>query len=153
MWLNTVMEASMKSDHDASETDSPREAEQVSGRGPLVGIYFVVRGEILIDAVELEKAEPYDDALQFGGHNDFHESLRPGSQTERLFKARPYDYFPRGRVVYFSTTKKFRMYFDRCLSKESLQEVIRQFGIEREDLELCPDEHYQCAGCNRRYLS
>ena len=143
----------MKSNIQADGMDALQGSEQVLGRGPLVGIYFVVRGEILIDAVELEKAEPYGDALQFGGHNDYHESLRPSSQLERLFKARPYDYFPRGRVVYFDTTKKFRLYFDRCLSKESIREVIRQFGIEREDLELCPDEHYQCAGCNRHYLS
>jgi len=143
----------MKSDIHAKVTDTLQGSEQVPGREPLVGIYFVVRGEVLIDAVELEDAEPYGDALQSGGHNDFHESLRPRTPIERLFKSRSYDYFPRGRIVYFPASSRFRLYFDRCLSKESIQEVIRLFCIENKYVELCPDEHYQCAVCNRHYVS
>lgn len=44
---------------------------------PKVGIFFIVDGESLVDAVPLEAAEPYGDALQHGGHYEFWESLVP----------------------------------------------------------------------------
>lgn len=49
----------MKSDIHAGGTDSLQGSEQVTGRDPMAGIYFVVRGEVLIDTVQLEKAEPH----------------------------------------------------------------------------------------------
>lgn len=85
--------------------------------GSRVGIYFVVKGQILHDSALLEQAESYGDALQHGGHNDYHEAIRPLSPIECLFKSMPYDYFPRGRVVYFPDRNTFRVYFDRCLSE------------------------------------
>lgn len=119
---------------------------------PLVGIYFVVKGHVLHDSVGLEQAETYGDALQYGGHNDFHEALRPQSPIERLFKSKPYDFFPRGRVVYFQQTGKYRLYVDKCLDENEVQHVMEVFGLAGLDIELGPDEHYKCAGCNRHYL-
>lgn len=119
---------------------------------PLVGIYFVVKDHVLHDSVALENAETYGDALQHGGHNDFHEALSPQSPIERLFKTRPYDYFPRGRVVYFQQTGRFRLYVDKCLDEETIQKVIETFCLADLDIETEPDEHYKCAGCNRNYL-
>jgi len=119
---------------------------------PLVGIYFVVKDQILHDSVTLENAEAYGDALQHGGHNDFHEDLAPQSPIERLFKTRPYDFYPRGRVVYFQQTGKFRLYVDKCLDEETIQKVIETFCLADLDIETEPDEHYKCAGCNRNYL-
>jgi len=120
--------------------------------GPRVGIYFVVKGQILHDSAVLEQAEPYGEALQYGGHYDYHEALRPLSPIERLFKTIPYDYFPRGRVVYFPNRTTFRVYFDRCLSEAEIQKVIETFALNIENIELERDEHYQCAQCNRHYL-
>lgn len=119
---------------------------------PRVGIYFVVKGHILSDSVELEQAEPYGEALQYGGHNDFHEGLRPQSPIERLFKSMPYDYFPRGRVVHFPNRTMFRVYLDSCLSNVDIQKVIEKFALEQQSVEIEKDEHYQCAKCNRHYL-
>lgn len=119
---------------------------------PGVGIYFIVKGHILSDSVELEQAESYGEALQYGGHNDFHEALRPESPIERLFKSMPYDYFPRGRVVYFPNRTMFRVYFDSCLSEADIQKVIENFALGQQSVEIEKDEHYQCATCNRHYL-
>jgi hypothetical protein len=119
---------------------------------PLVGIYFVVKGNVLHDSVGLEEAEAYGDALQHGGHDDFHEALSPMSPIERLFKSKPYDFFPRGRVVYFQQTGKFRLYVDKCLDEYAIQQVMKVFGLEGLEIEREPDEHYKCAGCNRHYL-
>jgi len=119
---------------------------------PMIGIYFVVKGHVLHDSVVLEQAEPYGEALQYGGHNDYHEDLRPQSPIERLFKSMPYDYFPRGRVVYFPIRNTFRVYFDRCLSEAEIQKVIEAFALSSVSIELERDEHYKCAQCNRHYL-
>lgn len=117
-----------------------------------VGIYFLVKGHILSESAALEHAEPYGDALQYGGHNDFHEDLRPQSPIEQLFKSMPYDYFPRGRVVYFQNRNIFRVYFDKCLSETDIQNVIGAFALDQQNIEIERDEHYQCAKCNRHYL-
>jgi len=119
---------------------------------PKVGIYFVVKGHILNESVELEQAEPYGEALQYGGHNDFHEALCPKSPVEHLFKKMPYDYFPRGRVVSFPAHNTFRVYFDSCLSEAEIKNVIESFALGQQSVELERDEHYQCAKCNRHYL-
>lgn len=88
-----------------------------------VGIYWFVMGVVIGDAVLLEEAEPYGEALQHGGHYDYWCRLRPRTKEERTLKSRPYDYWPRGRVVFFP------------------------LRIEIEE-----DEHYRCAGCNPGYL-
>jgi hypothetical protein len=119
---------------------------------PSVGIYFVVKGQLLLDSVELEHAEPYGEALQYGGHNDYHEAIRPESPAEKLFRHMPYDYFPRGRVVYFPIRNTFRVYYDKCLSKVDIQKVFKAFALDTVSTELEGDEHYKCAKCNRHYL-
>jgi len=120
---------------------------------PRVGIYFIVKGHILSESVELEHAEPYGETLHYGGHNDYHEALRPQSTIEQLFKSMPYDYSPRGRVVYFPNRNIFRIYFDKCLSEADIHTVIEGFALGQQSIELERDEHYQCAKCNRHYLS
>lgn len=119
---------------------------------PMVGIYFVVKGHILSESVELEHAEPYGEALQYGGHSDYHETLKPQTPIERLFKSMPYDYFPRGRVVYFPVRTTFRVYFDTCLSDAVIQKIFVVFALSSASIELESDEHYKCAQCNRNYL-
>jgi hypothetical protein len=119
---------------------------------PQVGIYFVVKGHVLQDSVSLDHAEPYGEALQYSGHNDYHEALCPESPAEKLFKHMPYDYFPRGRVVYFPSKKVFRLYYDTCLSKSEIQTVMEAFALCSKSVELETDEHYKCSKCNRHYL-
>lgn len=63
-----------------------------------VGIFFKVGDDFLIDAVPVQAGEPYGDAIQHGGHYDYHEIFRPTVPVERRFKAHDYDYYPRGRV-------------------------------------------------------
>lgn len=107
-----------------------------------VGIYFVVKGHVLYDSVTPDQAESYGDALQHGGHSDFHESLKAQSPIERLFKAMPYDYFPRGRVVYFPNRNIFRVYFDGCLNESDIQKIIENFALRQQKIECERDEHY-----------
>ena len=122
------------------------------GQTPRVGIFFKVGESLLTDAVPLDEAEQYGDAIQQGGHCEYHEALVPRNQPEYTFKDHAYDRFPRGRVVYFPSKKQYVIYSDRCLRPEDLQEVVAQFRLESETVVIMSDEHYQCAGCNKYFL-
>lgn len=117
-----------------------------------VGIFFKVEGDFLTDAVSVESGEPYGEAVQYGGHYEFWEKLRPRASCERRFKAHAYDYYPRGRVVYFPIAKIYRLYSDRCLTAEDIRTVVGDFKLEGQPLEVAADEHYRCACCNPYYM-
>jgi len=91
---------------------------------PKVGIFFFVDGEIIMDTVPVENGEPYGDAIQHGGHYEFWEKLVPKTLAERRFKARAYDAYPRGRVVFFPNRKKYVLYGDRCISTDEYGIII-----------------------------
>lgn len=120
---------------------------------PKVGIFFFIDNEILTDAVPVSEAEPYGDALQHGGHYEFWESLVPKTGTEKKLKARAYDAYPRGRVVFFPAEEMFRVYMDKCLTAGTLEVIREKFGLMGSiQVELKGDEHYRCAGCNPNYM-
>lgn len=117
-----------------------------------VGIFFKVGNEFLIDAVPLAEGEPYGDAIQYGGHYDFHENVEPSTPRERRFKAHDYDYYPRGRVVCFPNKNTFTLYADPCLTPDDLNRIIGLFALEDQSIEVAEDEHYHCSTCNKSYL-
>lgn len=119
---------------------------------PKVGIFFFIDDSILTDAVPIEKGEQYGNAVQHGGHYEFWESLMPKTLKERQFKARAYDAYPRGRVVYFPNEKKYCIYADTCLEMKNIVLVKEHFELIDEYIELQTDEHYQCARCNPYFL-
>ena len=115
-----------------------------------VGIFFIVDGQILMDAVPLAKGELCDDFRGHGGHYDFWEALAPANALERAFKERAYDAYPRGRVIYFNRKAKFVLYADRCIKQGMRESVARRFGLTNVTYD--EDEHYQCADCNPYFL-
>jgi hypothetical protein len=120
---------------------------------PKVGIFFFVNSAILLDQVPVERGEPYGNAVQYGGHYEFWERLRPKNPIERKFKTRAYDAFPRGRVVYFPDKDKYVIYYDMCLGLNmELKSVIEKFELEGLDIAVAKDEHYKCAKCNPYFL-
>lgn len=126
--------------------------ESAQGMTPKVGMFWCVGETVIGEAVPLSEAEPYGDALQHGGHYDFWLHLKPRTAAEHRLKCRAYDYYPRGRVVYFQTRREFRLYVDACLSARDWESIIGYFGLAGIHLEMERDTHYQCAGCNRGYL-
>ena len=115
-----------------------------------VGIFFVVQGYLLIEATPLAHGEPYGDAVNFSGHFDYWQVFNPKNAVEHLFKNHAYDYFPRGRVVYFNQNKSFKLYVDRCITKDEIKNIAIAFQLPT--YQLARDEHYQCASCNPDYL-
>ncbi len=118
-----------------------------------VGIFFFVENEILMDAVPVANGEPYGDAIQHSSHYEFWESLVPRTITERKFKARAYDAYPRGRVVFFQEKNKYCIYYDPCMKlNDEIVIVTEKFELNGVDIELQNDEHYKCARCNPYFL-
>lgn len=117
-----------------------------------VGIFFVVNGDLVFDAVPLEQGELYGDTVGFSGHYDYWQALVPQSPTEQLFKSHAYDYFPRGRVVYFKEISGFKLYADRCMRKADIDKVVAIFQLPSGRVARARDEHYQCASCNSEYV-
>ncbi len=115
-----------------------------------VGIFFMVAGDLLLDAVPLSQGEHYGQAVGFSGHYDFWEALSPKTSIETLFKSHDYDYYPRGRVVFFKNTGRYSLYADACLNQRDLEKVVKAFQLS--NYRLARDEHYQCAICNQDYV-
>lgn len=118
---------------------------------PCVGIFFWVNGTPLIDMVVVEGAEPYGDTYGYSGHYDFWEALQPANSMEALFKSHPYDCFPRGRVVFFSAERQFKLYADKCVTKAEVEKIAKIFHLPA--YQLARDSHYQCAKCNFQYVN
>lgn len=119
---------------------------------PNVGIFFVINQQLLIDAVPLVQAEQYGNTLGYGGHYDYWENLQAVSTEEKLFKAKAYDAFPRGRVVYFRQQQQFVIYADKCLNRPQMLKIAQAFDLRTNQVKLMRDEHYQCASCNLDFL-
>ena len=72
--------------------------------------------------------------------------------AERLFKAHAYDYYPRGRVVFFPLQGICRVYVDPCLRQDDIRRIMILFQLDDQKVEVATDEHYRCSLCNRSYL-
>lgn len=125
-----------------------------SSNCPLVGIYFYVDNEVIIDSVPVKSGEQNGDiAIEHGEHYSFWETLVPSTLPERQLKARSYDAYPRGRVVYFLKTDKFRLYHDKCIRQNAeIDMIVGKFGLRNTEFDLAHDEHYQCSRCNPFFL-
>jgi len=120
---------------------------------PQVGIYWVIKGVVVADTIDVEKGEPYANALQYGGHYEWWESLKPRTPAERVLKNCEYEYWPRGRVVFFVSRKVFRIYIDPCLTEENIRKIVETFMLDGQQHETETDQHYRCAGCSRMSAS
>ena len=124
------------------------------GTGPhiKVGIYWSVDDVIVGDAVYLHEAEEYGDALQYSGHYDFWQNLKPSTDPEHKLKSHAYDYYPRGRLIFFPKRQIVRLYVDSCLDNDTINAALDFFAHQEYQIEIESDEHYQCARCNRHYV-
>ena len=124
---------------------------------PSVGIVWGVRdgaGPLVLvtDRTPLAGAEPYGDFLTHpGGHHDVWEGWRrlgPAGLAQRglppLIAWHEYEHFPRGRVVFDTTTRRFTFYADRKLQAPGvLREGLRAFGLDPARCVVRPDPHYR----------
>lgn len=119
---------------------------------PNVGIFFFINSYILIDAVTLAQAERYGNTLGYGGHYEYWDNLQANNVEQKLFKARAYDAFARGRVVYFLQKQYYVVYADKCLTRAIITKIADVFDLPHQQTKWARDEHYQCANCCADYL-
>ena len=134
---------------DADDQAAPDEAT--------VGIVWGVRdagGPLLLvtDLTSLAEAERYGDFLTHPrGHHDVWERWRrlgPAGLARRGLPAaiawHEYEHFPRGRVVFDTTTDRFTLYADRRLQAPPiLPRVLRAFGLDPARCTVRSDPHYR----------
>ena len=119
---------------------------------PKVGIFWIIDEEMVLDAVMAADAEPYGNAMQYGGHYEFWDKLIPKTKTDRFLKAKPYEFYPRGRVVYFRNRDIFCLYTDPCISNDEIEIICNAFDLNGVDIEFKGDDHYRCGRCNPHYF-
>jgi len=111
-----------------------------------VGLYFYVNGIFAFAGCLLAEAENYGDFLIYSeSHYDIWGRLPELNRNGII----PYDYYPRGRIVYRKTDDLFIIYYDRCIEKH-LGEIFKDY--ERVNVKYELDEHYCCHKCNQDYV-
>lgn len=114
---------------------------------PKVGIFWIVEGDVIADAVPLSRARAYGAALEHSGHWEYWEKFVPVTHEQMLLKTEEYDHYPRGRVVCFPERHRIVVYADRCLWTPRNQAKIQEaFSLPRA-FRFTADGHYRCPGC------
>ena len=111
-----------------------------------VGLFFFVKGNFSFSGCPLSKAESYGDFLVYPeSHYDVWDKYHYLHESHSI----PYDYNPRGRIVYRKSDDTFIIYYDKCVESE-LNRISREYEQFNVRFEL--DEHYVCHKCNKDYL-
>lgn len=114
---------------------------------PHVGIFWVVRGSLLMDSTPLSEAEPHGDHLTHPrSHSDVWEQWRLGG---RVPGESEYEEFPRGRVMFNTKTQRFTLLADRCIlkNKSVVKKIMSAMNLPSRTTDKGTDEHYRCSAC------
>jgi hypothetical protein len=121
----------------------------------MVGLFWVVtdcdKAVLIAHAVPLDQAEPYGDMLTVDtGHFEYWSKLgrrgvrglrEAGIPTAPIWSE--YEEWPRGRVLYDCTARRFVIRADRQLHRSEFAHLISErFGITAATVITLPDDHY-----------
>jgi hypothetical protein len=113
---------------------------------PHVGIFWLVRGKLLIDSSALSGAEGYGDfKIHSRGHAEVWEQFQ---QRGLVFPEMEYEESPRGRVMFNAKTQQFTLLADICILRD--KDLVRTIMAELKlpsHTETKTDEHYRCSRC------
>lgn len=124
---------------------------------PCVGIVWAISDGndpplLAADLTPLAEAEAYGEFLTHPrGHHKVWEGWRrlgPAGLARRglpaLIAWHEYEHFPRGRVVFDTTTGRFTLYADRRLQAPAvLPQALRAFGLDPARCAVRSDPHYR----------
>jgi hypothetical protein len=114
---------------------------------PYVGIFWVVRGKLVMDSTPLSDGEPYGDNLtHLRSHIDVWEQWRLGGKVPGELE---YEDSPRGRVIFHIKTRRFTLLADRCIlkDKDMVKKIMSAMNLPSKTTDKGTDEHYQCSAC------
>jgi hypothetical protein len=130
------------------KTCRPTAGKEEQSTQSCVGIFWVLNSEPLIDSALLSDAEPYGDHLTHPrGHAEVWEQWQGKGVVSPDME---YDEPPRGRVMYNTKTRRFKLLADRCIlrDKEVVRKIKSQMSLPR-NTETDTDSHYRCLDCLR----
>lgn len=111
-----------------------------------IGLFFVAPEGLLVRTYDKKEGEGKG-GLIIPPHG--HEQVWR-EQFEKDYK-KAYDCFPRGRVVYNTTSGQYVIYHDRCIKPAELRAVALQFGLENEAVRKSVDIYYDCERCQNLF--
>ena len=120
--------------------------KNVKAAAPSVGIIYLVRGKLLIDATPLTHAGRYGDfAIHERAHIEYWAELVKKGEVANS----EYEEFPRGRVAYDIKASKFTLLADRCIlrRKSIVGKILSRLQIPPKSTEVSTDSHYRCFRC------
>jgi len=116
-----------------------------------VGIFWLLRGKLLIDSTPLSKAEPYGDYLTHRrGHAEVWARFqRSGAAPIDIEYEEP----PRGRVMYNTQTRWFTLLADKCILRDKgivgkgiVGKIMSALKLPKTT-KTGTDDHYKCSQC------
>ncbi len=114
---------------------------------PSVGIFWLFRDRLILDATPLSKAELYGSAL---GHPTSHIDHWTRLQRTRAVPAEiEYEEPPRGRVVYDQREQRFHLLADKCIlgRRDAVTRIMEAMHLPPDKTTEGRDEHYRCFEC------
>ena len=121
----------------------------------LVGPFFYIQGKVYADACELMGAEQNVPG-KFDGPGSHRRLYYSGIRSKLKLTAaiHPYEYWPRGRVVYDKPSDTFEISLDACIKgKESIRaKIVKAFHLEGKAISWGLDGHYLCHRCNPYFI-
>jgi hypothetical protein len=121
---------------------------------PSVGIFWLIETtagatQWLTAGCSLQAAEPYGDFLTFpDGHYEVWERWRRrkdlDAELRSLVRTFEYEDWPRGRIVYDRSKKRFTLYADaRLMKPEIIARIGERFALPTDITNVERDFHYQ----------
>lgn len=114
---------------------------------PRVGIFWLFKGNLVIDSTPLSCAEPYGDCVTHPrGHLEVWTAFQRRSEVPAEVE---YEEPPRGRVLFHRRRDRFFLLADRCIlqSADIPQRIMAEMHLPNSNTETETDAHYRCSIC------
>jgi hypothetical protein len=112
---------------------------------PMVGIFWLLKNELVFDVTPVSLAEPYGDCV---GHAKSHIAFWADLQRAGVISLdTEYEEPPRGRVVHNVRTGQYIVYADQCIRTKPtvVRRIIRDFSLPADSTVLISGEHYRAS--------
>jgi len=113
---------------------------------PRLGIFWLVKGSLLLDSVPVSECEKYGDHLNYPrGHNRVWEDWQ---QIGKVPVESEYEEYARGRVMCDTEAKQFSLFADKCIlkRKDLIAAIKKELRLPKQT-SLGADPHYRCFKC------
>jgi len=114
---------------------------------PHVGIFWLFRDRLIIDATPLSEAEPYGSAMT---HPRSHIDHWTWLQHNRAVPVdTEYEQCPRGRIVYDQREQRYHLLADKCIlgRRDVVAGIMEAMNLPPGKTSEGRDEHYRCFDC------